>query len=455
VWDGGAMTWRELDRAAGGFAAGLVEHGVRRGDRIALLAGDGVSFVPGLLGAWRAGATVAPLNPRLTSHERERILADLDPRLVVEQVLTGPEAAPDVRDPGSPALVLYTSGSTGEPKGAVISHRALAFANRSWAGPIMGLTPGDVVLSALPLAHSLGLNGSLLAPLLAGAGVALLRDPFTPEAALAAIARHRVSVFPAVATMFRRILDSPALESADLSSLRIALSGAAPCPWELAEEWRSRTGVRILRGYGSTELFRPISHLAGDPEDRPGSVGRAVPGVEVRVVNEGGRVLPPGESGELWVKSPACFDGYWCRPAETSEAMEDGWFKTGDLARLGADGFVSIEGRKKELILRGGYSVAPGEVEAVLLTHAEVVEAAVVGVAHAELSEEVAAFVSLRAGARVGPEDLVAYCRERLASFKSPRRVTVLDRLPRGATGKVDRSRLALSVVAGGPNRPE
>ncbi len=397
-------------------------------------------FAAALWGALKLGATVTPLNPRLTPKERALILADLRPAAVVEEPVEAEAGWPGGEARG-PALILYTSGSTGEPKGVVLSHAALAFANRSWIGPVMGLSAQDVVLAALPLSHSFGLNGALLAPLLAGATVALL-DHFTPEAALAAIARHRVTVFPGVAAMFRRMLDAPAMAGADLASLRAAVSGAAPCPWELAREWQTRTGLRILRGYGSSELFRPISHLVGDPRDEPDSVGRPVPGVEVTLMDDAGCPVAPGEAGELWIRTPAAMDGYLGRPEETRAALVDGWFRTGDLATRSPDGHVSIVGRKRELILRGGYSVAPAEVEAALLSHPAVAEAAVVGRPHPELGEEVAAFVTLRPGAASDADALIAHCRARLAGFKCPRHVRIVARLPRSATGKILKGRL-------------
>jgi long-chain acyl-CoA synthetase len=220
------------------------------------------------------------------------------------------------------------------------------------------------------------------------------------------------------------------------------VSGAAPCPWDLAQEWRARTGVRIVRGYGMTELFRPLSYLAGDPTDYPDCVGRPVPGVDVRVVDDGGAPTPTGEIGELLIRTPAALDGYLGSPDETRAVLRDGWFHTGDLARVTADGYVAIAGRKRERILRGGYSVFPAEVEAVLLAHPAVAEAAVVPVPHPELGEEVAAFVALRPAAVAGPDELIAWCRERLAGFKYPRRITLLPALPRSATGKILKSRL-------------
>jgi len=438
VWDGGAWSFRQTDHFAGGAARALVHRGARAGDLIAIALGNGWPFVVALLGGLRLGATVMPLNPLLSAAERDTVVRRFAPALLID-AMTAEEADWAAVTGEAPALVLHTSGSTGEPKGSVLSHRALRVANESWAGPVLALSEADTVLAVLPLAHSFGLNGALLAPLLAGARVCLM-ERFDPEAVLETIARHRVTVLPAVATMFRRLLDSPAFAGADLSSLRLAASGAAPCPWELAEEWRRRTGVRLLRGYGMTELFRPISYLAGDPRDLPDAIGRPVPGVEVRLVDDGGTALGAGETGELWIKSPAALDGYLGAPEATRAVL--GWFKTGDLATLSSDGFVRIVGRKKDLILRGGYSVVPGEVEAVLLAHPAVAEAAVVATPHPELGEEIAAFVTLRPSATVGADVLIAHCRRRLAAFKYPRRVTIVAELPRSATGKILKSRL-------------
>jgi long-chain acyl-CoA synthetase len=323
----------------------------------------------------------------------------------------------------------------------MLSHSALELAIESWAGPVMALTSGDVVLATLPLAHSFGLNGALLAPLLVGATVALV-ERFAPDRVVEAVRRHRVTVFPGVATMFRRLLDAPELAGAELGSVRIAVSGAAPCPWELAERWRGRTGIRIVRGYGMTELFRPISYQAANPTEAPDAVGWPVPGVEIRVVDDAGRGVAGGEAGELWIRSPSAMDAYINAPEETREVLAEGWFRTGDLATVSADGLVTIVGRKRERILRGGYSVFPPEVEAVLLMHPAVAEAAVLGMPHPELGEDVAAFVTLRPGVTAGPDELIAHCRDRLAAFKYPRRLTVLDALPRAATGKILKSRL-------------
>ena len=433
------MTYRALIAGVGDFARRLEGHGLRPGDRIALSIPNRPEFVLAVLAGFLLDATVAPLDVLLKPEERADILADLRPALLVEATRIERFPAPPPAPPPAPALVLYTSGSTGRPKGAMLSHTALEIANRSWGGPVIGLREDDVLLAALPLAHAFGLNGALLAPLLAGVTVRLV-ERFVPDAVAEIIAREPVSVVPAVATMFHRLLGVPGFGGG--RRLRLGVSGAAPCPWDLAEEWRARTGTRIVRGYGSTELFRPISFLAHDPTEHPECVGRPIPGVEIRVVDAAGRALAAGEIGELLIRTPAVMDGYLGREAETRSVLVDGWFRTGDLARVTPDGYVTIVGRERERIKRGGYSIFPAEVESVLLAHPDVAEAAVVGVPDSTLGEEVAAFVALRPGVGAGADELIAWCRERLAAFKYPRRVTIVEALPRSSTGKVLKRRL-------------
>jgi long-chain acyl-CoA synthetase len=438
----GTHTWAALLRRAGRVRADLAAQGVGPGERVAIRIESPLELTVAVLGTLATGATVTPLNPRLAADESEVILADLQPALTISQAIPGEaDFDPRVVATEAPAFVLYTSGSTGQPKGVVLSHGAVAAALAHWRGPVMALGPDDVVLSTLPPAHSFGLFGSILGPLSAGATVVFLRR-FTPEAALAAIARARVSVFPGVATMFQRILECPDLAGSDLASLRIAVSGAAPCPWELAEKWRAVTGARIIRGYGMTELFRPISFMAEDENEAPLAIGRAMPEVRLRIVDDDGEELATGETGELWINSPARLSEYLNRPAETAEVLTADWFRTGDLATISADGFVTIAGRIKDVILRGGYTVAAGEIEAVLESHDDIAEAAVVGVPDPELGEEIAAFVTLGPDAASTEADIIAYCRQRLASYKYPRRIEIVESLPKGPTGKILKARL-------------
>lgn len=441
VWDSGSLTWSELDRRASGFAGDLSRQGVRPGDRVAIVIPNRPEFVIAFLAVLKLDATAAPLNPLLNRGDLEASTEDLRPKLIVNEVNAQPGAWETPGHAAAPALILYTSGSTGRPKGSVFSHNALTFANRSWAEPVMALTPDDRVLVAVPLAHSLGLNGGLLAPLLSGATISLV-ERFSPEAVFDAIRRDRVTVLPAVPTIFRRLLNSPAFAAADFSSLRLAVSGAAPCPWGLAMEWREKTSTRIVRGYGMTELFRPISYFADEPTDIPDAVGKPVPGVEIRIV-ENGEMPRCDAAGELLIRSPAAMDGYLGDIEETRTVLADGWFKTGDLADISSEGYVRIVGRKRERILRGGYSIFPQEVEAVLLSHPAVAEAAVVGIPSPELGEEIAAFVALKPEASATAEELLEHCKKRLARFKYPRQVRVLNELPKGPTGKILKSELA------------
>jgi long-chain acyl-CoA synthetase len=426
---------REVDRRVGACSAWLRSQGVTPGDRVAIDIPGGLSFAVALMACLRSGITVAPIDAQLKEDERQALLRDLQPKLIVRDnpgVGDFPQHNIDV----APTLILYTSGSTGRPKGAVLSSAALEFAIDSWTSAVMGLTEDDVVLQVLPMAHSYGLCAGLVAPMLAGCRVVML-DRFSPETVFSAIRDQGVTVFPGVATMFSRLLTHPECSPRTLASIRLVLSGAAPCSDDLCTEWSTRTGTKISRGYGMTELFRPISYLWDDVTDEPGVVGRPVPGVSVKVVD-----------GELLIKSPAAMDGYLNAPEETRQVLRDGWFWTGDLATVDDRGSVRILGRKRERILRGGYSVFPSEVEAVLLAHPAVHEAVVMGQPHPELGEEVTAFVVLRADRTASPDELVEHCRERLAGFKFPRQITLLAQLPRSSAGKVLKAQLAAGAAS-------
>ncbi len=443
------LTWRGLARRAGGVGRRLAADGIGPGDRVAITLPNGWRFAVALLGALGTGATVTPLNPMLSPDERARTLADLRPRLTLDTVGEGQgemEESTRPVDPRTPALILYTSGSTGRPKGAVLSHAALDAALESWAGPVMALTSADCVLAALPLSHSFGINGALLAPILAGARVAIV-DPFTPPSRArrhraaprhrAAGRGHHVPPPPRVSRPRRDGPRQPAPRAVRRGPLPVGARGGMAAPHRRPHPARVRHDRAVPADLVSGR------RCARDPRlHRP-----CVPGVELRVADDAGRALAEDATGELWIRTPAAMDGYLDNPEETRAVLSDGWFRTGDLATISPEGFVTITGRKKELILRGGYSVVPGEVEAVLLTHPAVAEAAVVGVPDPDLGEEVAAYVTLRPDVETEPAALIAFCRERLAGYKYPRWVSVLAALPKSATGKVLKGQLAPPAV--------
>lgn len=440
----GPVSWSALEARAGAVAQSLLDDGIEVGERLVIATEDITDTAIGIIAGLKAGAAITPMNPRLGAEEKQAILGVLGKTRTLHTLPKGEAgfAALEV-PPETPSIILFTSGSTGTPKGVVLSQRAVSAGLDLWIEAALTLRGDDTVISVLPLAHSYGLFGTLLAPLLVSA-TSVLVPRFSPEAVLDAIDENRATIFSGVATMFRRMLDSGALEDRNLSSLRFCTSGAAPCPWELAEEWRTATGVRIVRGYGMSELFRPICYSPDDTLEIPESIGHAPNGVELKLVDEAGNGLTGGPDavGELWIKSPTCMSEYIDRPDDTKAVLEDGWFKTGDLARITADGLVCIVGRKKEIILRGGYTIAAGEIEMALTAHPDVAEAAVIGVPDREMGEEICAYVALRPNVTVDQETLVAFCRQRLSSYKYPRIMHFVAELPKNATGKIDKTGL-------------
>ncbi|NKB21997.1 MAG: AMP-binding protein [Alphaproteobacteria bacterium] len=437
-----SYTWRELDLKAGAVAAGLQSDGIAPGQRLAICFEDPLDTIIGVFGGLKAGCVITPFNARLKAEERDQVLSLLDPTMVLDSIPDGDEEFPaQIVNSEDPAIILFTSGSTGVPKGAVLSHRSVTVGLDMWCESSLAIEKNDIVLSVLPLAHSYGLFGTVMAPLMVGAQSVVL-PRFGVEDVLSAIKKHKATIFCGVATMFRRLLDSGEVDRKALSSLRFATSGAAPCPWELAEDWRVATDVRIVRGYGMSELFRPVCYSPVDSAETPQSIGHAAKGVSLKIVDEDGNSLEGEQTGELWIKSDSCMTEYLDRPEDTAAVMEDGWFKTGDLATISLEGLVSIVGRKKEVILRGGYTVAAGEVETVLNAHPDVSEAAVISVPDRDLGEEICAFVVLKSEAHCSEQEIIDFCKSQMAAYKYPRIVSFVPDLPKGATGKVDKAKL-------------
>ena len=485
---GAAGRWStagELDEATRKAARALAAAGVAPGERLVWSAAPSPGSIAALVGALRLGAVVVPVNTACTERELAYVVGDVRPVAAVVDdasragwiaratptvtVLSpelvppagaSPAAAAGSRQPadadavldrvagGDPALVVYTSGTTGAPKGAVLTHanllagaRALVLAWR-W-------DPEDRLVLALPLFHVHGLCAGLVGSLVAGASAVVL-PRFAPEAVLDAAGSHRASLFFGVPTMYHRLLGSG--RAPELAGLRLCVSGSAPLPATLWASLRERAGVTVLERYGMSETLLTVSNPY-DGERRPGSVGLPLPGVEDRLVagdppddagngpDGVGAGVGAGAEGELLVRGPSVFAGYWERPAATETAFEGDWFRTGDMVEVDADGYLSVRGRRHDLAITGGFNVYPAEVEDVLLTHPGVAEAAVAGVPSDEWGETVVAWI-VPDGTAPPVESLERLCAERLAPYKRPRAYRVVASLPRNAMGKVQRDRL-------------
>jgi long-chain acyl-CoA synthetase len=339
-------------------------------------------------------------------------------------------------------VILYTSGTTGQPKGAELTHANLDGNAEVVCSTLTRIGPGDVVLGALPLFHSFGQTAAMNATLRGGGCLALL-PRFDPGQALETMQSLGVTVFLGVPTMYGAMLNLPGHERYDLGSLRTCISGGQSLPVELLRGFEQQFGCKILEGYGLSETSPVACQNRPDRERRPGSIGIPVEGTKMRIVGDAGEELPDGEVGEIVIRGPNVMKGYWRRPDATAEAIRDGWLHSGDLGRRDPDGYFYVVDRKKDLIIRGGYNVYPREVEEVLYEHPDVAEAAVVGLPDPTHGEEIGAAVVLREGASASPEDLREHVRSQLASYKYPRKVWLLGELPKGPTGKILKREIA------------
>jgi malonyl-CoA/methylmalonyl-CoA synthetase len=456
----GWVTAGELDAASRQVAARLYRAGLRPGDRLLVSAATSLDLVEAHVGALRLGLVVLPANTAYREREVTHLVTDASPAAALvddperaawiqrasggRTLVVGPEVdlpdgpavGVDNAAPADPALLCYTSGTTGTPKGAVLSHANLLASSQSvrlawrWSAE-------DRLLLALPLFHFHGLGVGLHTTLLAGASAVLL-PRFDPDAVLDAAAKHDATLFFGVPTMYARLAASPRL--AELSRLRLCVTGSAPMPAALFERIEEGSGQRLVERYGTTESGMNVSTPA-DGERRPGTVGLPLPGVELRLAGD----------GEIQVRGPSVFSGYWNNPAATEDAFaRGGWFRTGDIGELDDDGYLRVVGRAKELIITGGLNVYPREVEEVLGTHPAVAEVAVVGLPDDEWGERVTAFV-VPAGEPPEPEELLAHAVGQLAPFKRPRAVHFVESLPRNAMGKVLRQELTDSATSGEP----
>jgi long-chain acyl-CoA synthetase len=474
LFAGAPLSYGELDAMSDRLAAGLQAGGIRPGDPVALQLPNIPQFVIAYFGILKAGGVVVPLNVLLKAPEVAYLLSDSAAKMLItwEGVLgeaakgaasaglseiyavghgEGDQAVPferllaapadgfrmASRDQTDTAVIIYTSGTTGRPKGAELTHMGL-YMNADIPGRLFGIRPDDVVITVLPLFHVFGLSSVLNVCVRFGSTMSLV-PRFDPAVVLETIQRDRATIFDGVPAMFISLLSHPDLDRYDVSSLRIAISGGASIPGPVLDEFEKRFGVLILEGYGLTETASTTTFNISETDRRVYSVGKPIWGTQTEVWDDEGRALPPGKEnvGEVVTRGLHVMKGYLNKPEATAAVMTDGWFHTGDLGYFDEDGFLFIVGRIKELIIRGGYNVYPAEIEDVLHGHPAVAEAAVVGIPHDRLGEEVMAVVALRPGESLTSEELIAYCKERIAAYKYPRVIEFRAALPRNTLGKV------------------
>src|SRR4051794_2185352 len=449
--------------------AGLLENkGFEKGDRVGIMLPNVPYFAVAYYGVLRAGGVVVPMNVLLKGREVSFYLEDPGAKVLFawgdfeeaastgaekagaelipvrpgefEKLLADAEADHDVADVDGDdtAVILYTSGTTGTPKGAELTHANLKTNAELTADTIAELTEEDVVLGALPLFHSFGQTCGLNASMYKGACLTMI-PRFEPAKAMEILERDKVTIFQGVPTMYVALLNLPDDQIKDTSSLRVCCSGGSAMPVEVLKGFEERFGCTVLEGYGLSETSPVASFNHPDRERKPGSIGTPIKGVEMKLVaDEGNDVEGTDEVGEIAIKGHNIMKGYWNRQDATDEVLDDdGWFRTGDMGKRDDEGYYFIVDRKKEMIIRGGYNVYPREIEEVLYEHPAVAEAAVVGVPDEKMGEEVGAAVVLKEGKEVDADELRSFVKEQVASYKYPRKIWFPDELPKGPTGKI------------------
>ncbi len=459
------LTWADIQAGARRVAGMLKQKGVGPGDRVGMVLPNVPPFPVIFYGAVSIGAVVVPMNPLLKAREVKYYLEDSGASIVfawkdmaeeagkgaeavgiecVEvgtdfaEVLAGIEPDDEVvsRADDDDVVLLYTSGTTGQPKGAQLTHHNMITNAATSAETLIEITEGDVVMGCLPLFHVFGLTCGLNAATLKGACLTLI-PRFDAEKALEVVSRDQVTVFEGVPTMYAGMLNAKGAADADMSSLRTCISGGSAMPVEVMKKFEKTFDCVVFEGYGLSETSPVASFNQPGQERKPGSIGTEVRGCELKVVDDERNEVAQGEVGEIAIKGENVMKGYWGREEATAEAIQDGWFLTGDMAKVDEDGFYFIVDRKKDLIIRGGYNVYPREVEEALYEHDAVAEVAVIGIPDDSLGEEVGAAVALKDGQKVEVEELQAFAKERLAAYKYPRAVWLVDELPKGPTGKI------------------
>ena len=465
--DDAELTYAMLDEGSARVAGMLRAAGVGPGDRVGIMLPNVPYFPVAYYGVLRMGAVVVPMNVLLKGREVRYYLEDpaakaliawngfeeaaregaegLDVETFVvtpgefEQRLAEAERAPEVVDRAEDdtAVILYTSGTTGSPKGAELTHSNMLTNCRIVTESVIVVDEDDRLLGALPLFHSFGQTCTMNVAIDARATVSLI-PRFDPVKALEILERDRITIFEGVPTMYNAMLAVPDRDRYDTSALRVCVSGGASLPVETLNAFEQAFGCKVLEGYGLSETSPVSSFNHPDRERKPGSIGTPIEGVEMKAIDDDGNEVAEGEPGEIAIRGHNVMKGYWKRPDATAEAIDDdGWFKTGDVATVDEDGYFFIVDRKKDMIIRGGYNVYPREIEEILYAHPAVLEAAVVGVPHDELGEEVGAAVVLNEGAEATADEIREHCKTEVAAYKYPRHIWFLDELPKGPTGKI------------------
>ncbi|GAA4100572.1 class I adenylate-forming enzyme family protein [Nocardioides kongjuensis] len=466
------LTNADLLAAVHAAAEQLAELGIGSGDVVALKLTNRFEFVVLLFAAWRLGAAVTPINPAATETETAHQVSDSaaglvvveddaapalgTPTLSVDQVCRTSTRAPGAphHDPAALALLIYTSGTTGVPKGVMLDHANLDAMTRM-GQQAYDVTRADRCLLILPLFHVNGIVVSILMTLRAGATV-VMAERFNPTTFFDVLERERPTFFSAVPTIYNMLAALPDAVRPDTSSVRFALCGAAPASADLLARFERRFGFPLIEAYGLSEGTCGTTTNPIDGVRKAGSVGVPFPGQEVRILDPYGNALGHGQIGEIAVRGSNVMRGYLGRPEDTANTIVDGWLRTGDVGRLDGDGYLTLVGRSKEMIIRGGENIYPKEIEDVLNGDPAVLEAAVIGVLDEKWGEVVVAFVEARSGATVDADALKARCRERLSGYKRPTAIHILESLPKNAVGKLDKKAL-VDVLAGtgGARRPE
>ncbi len=450
-----------LEEAASRVAGLLKAKGLEPGDRVGIMLPNVPYFAVVYYGILRAGGVVVPMNVLLKGREVEFYLSDSGAKVLfawhgfaeatedapAEVILVAPGEFEQLVIAAEPsrenvdragddtAVILYTSGTTGTPKGAELTHDNLRTNCEVTAKTLAQLTEDDVVLGALPLFHSFGQTCGLNAAISAGACLSMI-PRFDPVKALEIVQRDKVTVFEGVPTMYHAILNVHRRDDYDVSSLRLCISGGSAMPVEVMRGFEKAFDCKVLEGYGLSETSPVASFNHPDRDRKPGSIGTPIEGVEMRALDDDGAEVEQGGVGEIAIRGHNVMKGYWNRPDATAEVLDgDGWFRTGDMATVDEDGYFFIVDRKKDMIIRGGYNVYPREIEEVLYEHPAISEAAVVGIPDDAMGEEVGAAVVLKSEA--GADDIRAFVKERVAAYKYPRQVWFLDELPKGPTGKI------------------